>query len=72
MSSHEKMERGNGMLCQAFRGAVIFVSLQHFIAPALDLLSCLPSRQRREALVGLTVTRPVQEPLAVLNLDNRI
>ena len=40
----------DGMLQHPFEGAVIFVSLQHFIAPAFDLMPCLPSRQRREAI----------------------
>ena len=43
----------NGMLRQSLRGAVIFVSLQHFIAPALDLMPGLLSRQRREAIKAL-------------------
>ena len=38
------------MLCQALRAAVIMFSLPHFIAPALDLMGYLPSRQRREAI----------------------
>ena len=38
------------MLRHSLGGAVIFNSLQHFIAPALDLMTCLPSRQRRKAI----------------------
>ena len=38
------------MLCHSLGGAVIFNSLQPFIAPALDLMTCLPYRQRREAI----------------------
>ena len=37
----------------SFGGAAIFVSLEHFIAPALDLMPCLPSQQRREAIRAL-------------------
>ena len=40
----------DGMLQHSFEGAMIFVSLQHFIAPAFELMPCLPSRQRREAI----------------------
>ena len=40
----------NGMLHNSLGGAVILFSLQHFIDPALDLMLCLPSKQRREAL----------------------
>ena len=40
----------NGMLNHSFGGAVIFISLQHFNAPSLDLMPCLPSRLRREAI----------------------
>ena len=40
----------NVMLCHALGGAVILCSLQHFIAPALDLMACLPSQQRRHFL----------------------
>ena len=31
------------MLSHSFGGAVILLSLHHFIAPALDLMPCLPS-----------------------------
>ena len=34
-----------GMLSHSLGGAVICISLQHFIAPALGLMPCLPSRQ---------------------------
>ena len=34
-----------------------FFSLQHFIAPALDLMACLPSQQRREAIKVLNPRR---------------
>ena len=40
----------NGMLRHCFGGAVIVLSLQHFIAPASNLLPCLPSRGGREAI----------------------
>ena len=33
--------------------------LQHFIAPALDLIACLPSRQRREAIILDQLTAPI-------------
>ena len=38
------------MLCHSLGGAIIVISLEHFIAPALDLMACLPSRQSREAI----------------------
>ena len=38
------------MLLCSLGGAIIFLSLQPFVAPALDLMPCLPSRQRREAI----------------------
>ena len=41
------------MLRHSFGGAVIFLSLKHFIAPALDLMPCLPSRQKKEATRAL-------------------
>ena len=41
----------NGMLYHSL-GAVIF-SLQHFIAPALDVMPFLPSRQGSEAIKAL-------------------
>ena len=41
----------NGMLRNTLGGAVIFISLQHFIFPTLDLMLCLPSRQRRAAII---------------------
>ena len=41
------------MLCHSLGGAVILFTLQHFIAPALDLMPCLPSRHRREAIRAL-------------------
>ena len=47
----------NGMLCHTCGGAVILFSLEHFIAPALDLMGCLPSWQRREAIKGLNSRR---------------
>ena len=46
-----------GMLCHTLGRAVIFVSLLHSIAPALDLMPCLPYRQRREALKALNPRR---------------
>ena len=47
----------NGMLRHSLGGAIIFISLQHFIAPALDLMDCLPSRPRREAIKTLNPRR---------------
>ena len=45
-----------GMLRHSLRREVIF-SKQHFIAPALDLMACLPSRQMREAIKALNPRR---------------
>ena len=36
-------------------GAVICIYLQHFIVPAFHLMSCLPSRQKREAIKALNL-----------------
>ena len=47
----------NAMLCSSLEGKVIFIPLQHFIAPALDLMPCLPSRQRREAIKAVNPRR---------------
>ena len=44
----------------SLRGAVIFISLQHFIGSALDLMPCLPSRQRREEIKTLNPRREQQ------------
>ena len=41
------------MLRHSLEGSVILFSLQHLIAPALDLMPCLPSGQRREAIKAL-------------------
>ena len=40
------------MLCQALGGEVIFFSLLHFIAPALDLLPGLQARGTRDCHKG--------------------
>ena len=48
--NHVYGHRYNGMLRHSWGGGLIFLSLQPFIAPALDLMPSLPSRQRREAL----------------------
>ena len=45
-SSGEKIR--NEMLYHTLGGGVILFSLQHFIAPALDLLSCLQARGTRD------------------------
>ena len=52
--------RTDGKLRNSFCGAVIFISLLHFISPSLNLMlclsvclvifACLPSRRRREAM----------------------
>ena len=52
----EKIDRLK-MECYATQGAVIFIYLQHFFAPALDLMPCLTSRQRREAMKALNSGR---------------
>ena len=43
-----QLMKQNGMLCQSLGGAVIFISWQHFIAPALDLMACLQARGRKD------------------------
>ena len=53
---HDLFFRGqNGMLCHAFGGAVMLFSLEHYVAPALDSMACLPSRQRRAAIKTVTL-----------------
>ena len=51
------MAINNGMLRHSLGGAVILMSLQHLIAPALDLIPHLPSWQRREAIKALNPIR---------------
>ena len=46
-----------GMLQHSFGWAVIFVALQHFIAPALVVIPCLPSRWKRYAIRALNPRR---------------
>ena len=41
------------MLRHSLGGAVIFISLEHFIALVLDVMPCLPSWKRREAIKAL-------------------
>ena len=43
----------NGMLCHSLGWAVIFISLQHFIAPALDLMPCLQARDTKDCIKGI-------------------
>ena len=43
----------SGMLHHSFGGAVIFLSLQHFIAFALDLMPCLQARGKRDCNKGI-------------------
>ena len=38
--------RNNGMLCHSLGGEVIFL-MQHFLAPALDLMPCLQAQSTR-------------------------
>ena len=46
----------NGMLRHSFGivGAVICISLLHFIAPALDLMPCLQVPGRRDCKMGIS------------------
>ena len=41
------------MLRHSLGGAVFFISLQHFIAPALDLMPCLQARGTRDCNKGI-------------------
>ena len=41
------------MLWHLLGGAVIFISLKHFIAPALDLMPCLQARGTRDYNKGI-------------------
>ena len=49
--------RNNGMLRHSLRGAVILFSLHLFIASALNLMPCLHSGQRREAIKAINPRR---------------
>ena len=52
-------DRNNGMLRPSLRGAVIFISLQHFIAPVLDLISCLQAWGMRDCNKGIKFKKGV-------------
>ena len=41
------------MLRHSLGGAVIFISLQHFIAPALDSMPCLQAQGTRDCNKGI-------------------
>ena len=43
----------NGMLRHSLEGAVIFISLQHFIAPALYLMPCLQAQGTMDCNKGI-------------------
>ena len=43
----------NGMLRHSLRGAVIFISLQHLIAPASDVMPCFQARGTRDCYKGI-------------------
>ena len=45
----------NGMLHHSLGGAVIFIPLKHFIAPTLDLMSCLKGQNTFSKIVALIV-----------------
>ena len=47
---HPSSHRTGWKVMALIRWESIFVSLQHIIAPALDLMPCLPSQQRKEAI----------------------
>ena len=59
------------MLHHSFWGAVIFLSLQPFIAPAMDLIPWLPSRHSREARKALNSRKeqPITETKKVPNTN---
>ena len=46
------LEFEKGMLSHSLGGAVVFISFQHFIAPALDLLPCLQAWGTRDCNKG--------------------
>ena len=52
-----EMFDNDGILQHSLGGVEVFISLQHIIAPALDLMPRLPSRQRREARKTLNSKR---------------
>ena len=55
----------NGMLHHSFVGELIFLSLKHFIAPSLDLIPCLPSQPRREAIRAFNSTKGATQNAAI-------
>ena len=60
------------MLRHLLGGAVIFISLQHFIASALDLMACLPSRQRSEAINETYIKVCLVTTLKVLKIKRQL
>ena len=62
---HQNMD--SGMLCYSLRGAAIFVSWQHFIAPALNWMPCLQAQGTRNAIRALYPKR--EQSLAALKQD---
>ena len=52
-SAYSCKKMRNGMLRYSLGGEVIFISLQHFIAPALDLMPCLQARGTRDCNKGI-------------------
>ena len=44
---------------------VIFLSLKHFIVPSLDLIPCLPSQPRREAIRAFNSTKGATQNAAI-------
>ena len=48
----KKTEYFIGMLCHSLGAAIIYISLQHFIALALDLPLCLQARGTRDCNKG--------------------
>ena len=47
------VHEGNGMLRHSIGGEVIYFSLQHIIAPALDFLPCLQAWDMRDCNKGI-------------------
>ena len=58
------------MLRHSLGGAVIFISLQHIIAPALDLMACLPSLRMREAIKVSNPRREQESAAKKVLLEN--
>ena len=57
----------NGMLRHSLGGAVNFISLQHFIAPAFDVMPCLQAQGTRDCNKGIKFKKGAKFIMALFN-----